>query len=284
MNIHHHYYLILAFILSFCQASDAQFDKIQKLTTKDGLSQGMIFDILKDQDGFMWFATKNGLNRYDGYEFKVFTNDPFDTNSISGDAISKLFEDSKGRFWVGTLNSGLNLFDKKTQTFHRVQPSNLIEAYNLDKLTVYDIFEDKKGRIWFSNREQLFRLEVFEKDDQPHFEVKLITKTGTEVTNDFNFRVLLTSKDEILVYKMNEGIFIWDEASQQLKPYLIGSEYKAANCLMEAPVGVLWISQANKDNITLKRIENKKIVAEYTPPVSFNRSSQSGVIQVFKNP
>ena len=81
----------------------------ETISTAQGLSQGMVFDMLQDTEGFMWVATKNGLNRYDGYSFKVFTNDPYNPHTLSGNTIIKLFEDSKGRIWAGTDNAGLNI-------------------------------------------------------------------------------------------------------------------------------------------------------------------------------
>ena len=69
----------------------------EAVSTAQGLSQGLINDMLQDRDGFIWIATKGGLNRYDGYSFKVFTTDPQDAASISSNAVSNLLEDSKGR-------------------------------------------------------------------------------------------------------------------------------------------------------------------------------------------
>jgi signal transduction histidine kinase/DNA-binding response OmpR family regulator/ligand-binding sensor domain-containing protein len=93
----------------------------ETISTDKGLSQGMIFDILQDKEGFIWVATKNGLNRYDGYSFKVFSNDPYNAYSLSSNTIIKLFEDSKGRIWVGTEDAGLNVYDKKSGRFIRIQ-------------------------------------------------------------------------------------------------------------------------------------------------------------------
>ncbi len=94
--------------------------KYEWLTTSNGLSQGYVYDILQDKDGFMWFSTKAGLNRYDGYSFKVFSHDAYNPNTISSNSINKLFEDSKGRLWIGTEDNGLNIFDKTKGIFHRI--------------------------------------------------------------------------------------------------------------------------------------------------------------------
>jgi signal transduction histidine kinase/CheY-like chemotaxis protein/ligand-binding sensor domain-containing protein/AraC-like DNA-binding protein len=96
----------------------------ESISTAQGLSQGMVFDILQDKEGFMWVATKNGLNRYDGYSFKVFTNDPYNPHTLSSNTILKLFEDSKGRIWAGTENAGLNIYDKTSGKFYRIAHRN----------------------------------------------------------------------------------------------------------------------------------------------------------------
>lgn len=117
-----------------------------EITLKNGLSQGMIFDILQTQDGFMWFATKDGLNRYDGYQFTVYRHNPADSFSVSDNTIIKLFEDSKQRLWVKT-KKGLDIFDKKQQHFQHVLPVIAKKTqFNLDEFV--DIEEDKAGNIW----------------------------------------------------------------------------------------------------------------------------------------
>ncbi len=100
--------------------------KYESLTTSNGLSQGYVYDMLQDRDGFMWFSTKAGLNRYDGYNFKVFAHNAYNINTISSNVIKKLFEDSKGRLWIGTDDNGLNVYDKTKGVFHRIvhEPNN----------------------------------------------------------------------------------------------------------------------------------------------------------------
>lgn len=95
----------------------------ESVSTAQGLSQGMVFDMLQDKEGFIWVATNNGLNRYDGYNFKVFTNDPYNPHSLSRNTVTKLFEDSKGRIWAGTENAGVNVYDKATGKFYRIAQS-----------------------------------------------------------------------------------------------------------------------------------------------------------------
>ena len=88
------------------------------LTTNDGLSQGYVVDILQDRRGFMWFATRDGLNRYDGYNFVVYKHDPKDPGSLSSNFLQDLMEDDQGKLWVAT-NTGVNRFDPTTERFTR---------------------------------------------------------------------------------------------------------------------------------------------------------------------
>lgn len=117
----------LLLTIAFIGLAPAVFSQKEKgyesISIAEGLSQGMVYDILQDKEGFIWVGTKDGLNRYDGYSFKVFTNDPSNNKSLSSNSINKLFEDSKGRIWVGTENEGLNIYDKKSGDFLRIKHS-----------------------------------------------------------------------------------------------------------------------------------------------------------------
>ena len=136
---------------------------IKQLKMKDGLSQSSILAILQDSRGFMWFATGSGLNKYDGYSFKVYLNNPSDSFSISDNGITTLFEDREGYIWVGTTGGFVNRFDRRTETFRRFnisksfQPAEKMEdnyyeypllySRNSDN-SITSISEDKDGRIW----------------------------------------------------------------------------------------------------------------------------------------
>ena len=94
--------------------------KFSNIDVNQGLSHNQIKCIFRGSKGFMWFGTISGLNRYDGYTFKVFTNDPYNSNSLSSNTIIKIFEDRKSRIWIGTENAGLNIYNKKTGKFFRL--------------------------------------------------------------------------------------------------------------------------------------------------------------------
>ncbi len=89
----------------------------------DGLSQASIFCSAQDADGNMWFGTYDGLNRYNGYEVRVYKNNPDNSSSIPGDKINRIFQDSRGRLWIIT-NCGAALYDKESDSFGTVYREN----------------------------------------------------------------------------------------------------------------------------------------------------------------
>src|SRR4029453_16773949 len=96
--------------------------KFTHLTTKDGLAQNNVVSILQDRQGFMWFGTGEGLDRYDGYDFIHYQTHANDPRTLSNNVIWALYQDREGYLWVGTDGGGLNRFDPTTETFTRYLP------------------------------------------------------------------------------------------------------------------------------------------------------------------
>ncbi|HRH70822.1 MAG TPA: adenylate/guanylate cyclase domain-containing protein [Flavobacteriales bacterium] len=124
-----------------------------KITINDGLSQGMVGTMAQDHHGFMWFGTKDGLNRHDGYTFRVFRHDAADTNTVRESTISGLHCDRHGRLWVGTA-TGLDLFDERTERFVHIP----IHHPKGDWGGVVHIVLDDNGDLWVSSNQALVKL------------------------------------------------------------------------------------------------------------------------------
>lgn len=139
--------LLLLFCLLSNLKSYAQSSPWQSIGIAEGLSQGMVYDLMQDKEGFMWIATKDGLNRYDGYNFKVYTHDPYNSFSISGNTCTALLQDTKGRIWIGTEKDGLNLFDTRIQKFYHAKIADKNQT-NDGNYSVLNIKEDTSGNIW----------------------------------------------------------------------------------------------------------------------------------------
>lgn len=119
----------------------------ERYSLEDGLSQSVVLDIVQDSKGFIWIATQDGLNRFDGYEFKIYKNNPNDSNTISENWINVLHLDDNESLWLGTEYGGLNKFDLKTGNVTRLL-SDSTNHNSLSHNTIRDIKEDVEGNLW----------------------------------------------------------------------------------------------------------------------------------------
>jgi len=134
--------LVNYYNLGFTQNTSYYFKHI---TSENGLSQHTIMCMLQDRQGFMWFGTKDGVNRYDGTHFKIFSTD--NTNGeIQDCVINSLCETRDGRIWVGS-NKGLSIYDPRTESFSQFQ----IHSSEFDgeiRRAIKGITEDSTGKVW----------------------------------------------------------------------------------------------------------------------------------------
>ena len=162
----------------------------ERISLAQGLSQSVIESIVQDRKGFLWFATEDGLNRYDGYGFTVYRYQAGNERSLSYNDIKTLHEDRAGLLWVGTFEGGLNRFDPATGTFtrYRNDPSN---PASLAANTVRAVLEDRAGNLWIGTQggglERLdratgtfahHRFDPARESSLPHDDVRAILEDG----------------------------------------------------------------------------------------------------------
>lgn len=183
------------------------------LTINDGLSQGMVNQILQDRYGFMWFATKDGLNRYDGYHFKIYRHDTDDTSSIAGSFIQSLFEDSKGRIWAGTSSGNVDYFDHASGKFrHIISDKNGIA--DVVNGPVQQIAEDKQGNIWIVAYKKLLRVTMpGTTGAYPVLisRVELPAAVDTDIFNGWGPPDLFISGSDIYLYSRYNNVFYFSQ-------------------------------------------------------------------------
>lgn len=142
--------LILQFFCSvaFSQQLNVRFTHIN---TDAGLSQSNVTCILQDSRGFMWFGTRDGLNKYDGYQFTVYKNNTADANSISNNFITNIIEDENGDLWITTWGGGVNRYERKKDRFIRY----MHKEHNANSLSddfVNCVKEDGAGNLWIGTQ------------------------------------------------------------------------------------------------------------------------------------
>lgn len=141
--------LALAITTALAHPDHIQF---RHLTIENGLSQNAVFDMVQDSRGRIWIGTKDGLNKFDGYEFTVYESNPFDPRTLSYSAITALCEDGAGNLWIGTLSGGLNRMDLATERVTRLRhdpddPATISEDF------IGEICLDGDGNLWFGTHD-----------------------------------------------------------------------------------------------------------------------------------
>jgi signal transduction histidine kinase/ligand-binding sensor domain-containing protein len=163
------YLLLLLFPALLCGQKSISF---QHISAKDGLSQGHVNDLLKDSDGFVWIGTQDGLNRYDGYQFRQFHHHDGDDASLSNNYIWCLLEDSRKNIWAGTFGGGLSRFDRTTETFQPFRPLPPSEA-TVAENSIRSLCEFPKGTLWAGADRGLWKIDLvtrsFEKFSLPEW-------------------------------------------------------------------------------------------------------------------
>ena len=230
------------------------------LTTEHGLSQDHVVAILQDHRGFMWFATGEGLNRYDGNSFRVYKNDPGDPGSLSHNFIRDVFEDAQGYLWVAAYPV-INKFDPRTErsTRYRHDPNNP-NSFSDD--SVESITSDRRGHLWFATANT----------GLDRFDPATETFTNYRNDNDGRFvgrvrRVIEDSRGEIW-FVADRGLFHLNPETRQITrpPGMIKGF--AAMYLHEDGAGDFWML-ASAPNVGLVKYQRQAArVVEYPLPVA----------------
>ncbi len=154
---------LLLFVIPFNTIFSQERDPIIKYyTLEDGLSQVSSNDLLLDNSGFIWIATQDGLNKFDGNKFEHYKYNEQDSLTLSGNLINKLLEDVSGKIWVGTIGNGLNYYDPVLEVFHRIKLKESSEENEI----ISGIAEDKENAIWIASRlTGLYKLSSTHKKD-----------------------------------------------------------------------------------------------------------------------
>lgn len=205
------------------------------ITQKQGLSHDIVDCIFKDSDGFIWFGTRNGLCRFDGYDLKIFRTS-HSKNSISGDRILCINEDKSGNIWIGTYASGLNKFDKSTEGFtHYGVQKSINERVNRIKVL-------KDGTLWvctsYGLAQYLPDADSFRLYNNSNNPGSLNSNTVHDITETRDGKIYVaTENSAIQLFNRNTGEFTSVEYKRSAE---LNSNYRKR--ILEDNNGILWIS------------------------------------------
>ncbi len=208
--------MIFRLTVSINAQSNFRFDH---LTIDDGLSHAVILDIFQDSKGFLWFGTQDGLNKYDGYEFYVYKNNPHDSTSIKDNWIQVVEEDSSGKLWIGTSRSGVFIFDTDTEIFTNLknEPKN---PNSLLSNRVWSIFIEDSNTVWIGTSKGLDKYDIKTGKFTHYVNVKndslTISRGGVnEICKDL--------KGDLWLGIWNGGLNKFDKITGQFKRFYIDS-------------------------------------------------------------
>jgi ligand-binding sensor domain-containing protein len=210
---------------------------VKYLGIEQGLSNNAVTCIYQDSRGFMWFGTYDGLNRYDGYGFKVYRNVIGDSNSIGFNSMATLEGDAMHRIWVGGIN-GLSVFDPVSSLF--LTPSYLpVSGEMLQKTqgNVHVIRNLPGGHVLVGTHEA--GLLDFSSNLVKGKQVALRGSNGQIGKYDVSAIECDQVRHTVWVFIQREGLFAYDVATQNLKP--ISTFIKQANCIRVDQKGCLWL-------------------------------------------
>ena len=212
-----------------------------RILSENGLSQNTIHHIIQDNKGFMWFATEDGLNRYDGYNFIVYKNNLQDKYSISDNFIWTIYEDKSGTLWIGTNSGGLCKFDREKEKFisYKNNPDN---PNSLTLNNVRAIYEDSEGNIWIGTEAGL---DKFERENNIFIHYKHDPKDPNSLSNNVVLSIF-EDRDGDLWIGSDGGLDKYDKRSNKFFNY---SSNPSPNSLSDNVVlsgyqdskGYIWI-------------------------------------------
>jgi signal transduction histidine kinase/ligand-binding sensor domain-containing protein/CheY-like chemotaxis protein len=200
--------------LSFSTTAQPQKLKFAHLDINDGLSQNNVLCVLQDSRGFMWFGTRDGLNKYDGYQITVYRNDPQNPHTLTNNFISAIIEDPgpHGYIWVATRGGGLNRYDREKDQFTSFTSNNLPNndpaANSLSSNLLTSLAEDAQGHLWIGTEDK--GLNEFDPatghfshysshDNDPH-----------SLSSDYVRAILVDSRQHIWVGTYGNGLNLLD--------------------------------------------------------------------------
>ena len=256
--------------------------KFSHLTSTHGLSQSSVRCILKDRYGFLWFGTRDGLNRYDGYKFKIYRNDHKDPRSLPSNHILKLFEDKAGNLWVGTITGGLSRYDRDSDSFV-TYTYNIKDHGTLSNPAVTSLLEDSDGNFWVGTYRNL---NLF---DRKTGKVQRMNISPT-ISNASIFAVYEDSQRNLWV-GTSDGLYLYDPKTNRVKPYLHDPKNpksissNSIEAIYEDARGYLWIGTESRG---LNRLDPstgffKRYVHEPENSRSLNDNYISSIIDAGNN-
>ncbi len=252
--------------------------RFEHLTTNDGLSEGVVYQIIQDSKGYLWFGTHDGLNRYDGYSFKVFKYDPYDLLSLRSNVMLTIFEDSRSMLWIGTMN-GLHQFNRETETFrwfsHQENDTTSLPGNGINSIT-----EDRHGNLWIGTNRGLCTINSEELMNNRQPLIFSHIRNGfheKESIHSYSVQSVYVDSSGTLWVGTDIGVYFLPEGGNKLQN-IISDEHNVTT-FFEEPRGIIWIASLNGLRKYYRTTNEHILISELR---SIARKNDKGVRAILK--
>ncbi|WP_276166027.1 hybrid sensor histidine kinase/response regulator transcription factor [Zobellia alginiliquefaciens] len=217
------------FFLLFSTTLSAQFNtlKFENFETPEGLSSSTCSEIFQDKEGFLWFGTIDGLNRYNGYEFEIFRSVLNDPTSISNNRVNTITEDKFGRIWVGT-NNGLNVYDRQTNKFTLIDLYGPLSLSSSPRKIINDVVYDLTGNaIWVATQNGAIKINLGESDYLQNLKISYYlndTSNNRSLDNNQVNTILTAANNELWITTDGQHLNRYDRSKDDFDRVFIQSE------------------------------------------------------------
>ncbi|WP_163398704.1 hybrid sensor histidine kinase/response regulator transcription factor [Flavobacterium fluviatile] len=210
------FFITLILFIGFYAPVPAQETQVKFLDISDGLSNNSVVTIFQDNDGFMWFGTYDGLNRYDGYNFKVFRNRINDKKSLPFNTIYNIEGDSENNIWIGGAN-GVCIYNKTSAAFHPARYISPNKKSEVVRDIIHQVKSVSKDRVLVAS--QNLGLLIFEKGSYTGRNVPLMMSGKRRLIHHYDAVAIQkdTKNDRCWIYVRNAGLCTFDNDSKNLK-------------------------------------------------------------------
>lgn len=209
---------------------------IKYIGIEQGLSNNSVRCVYQDHNGFMWFGTYDGLNRYDGYEFKVFRNKLNDSGSLPHNYIYTIHEDTRNNLWVGT-GQGIGIYNSLTATFLPAYYTPWrVKARQKITMNINDIVHDDKGDIFMGTNG--YGLLIQKEEAAAAIQLPFQHSGKTFLTANIQ-TLLIDKKKHVWMFIDSIGLCDYDYPTQKIR--LVNNSLKNASCMQADETGSLWI-------------------------------------------
>lgn len=248
--------------------------KFEHFSVAQGLSNSNVYSILQDREGFLWFATAFGLNRFDGSQFKVYQNDPDEPNSLSNNVIYSLFEDQSGILWVGTYGGGLNSYEREEDKFiHYHHDPN--DASSLSHDVIYVVYGDRENNLWIGTMGG--GLNLYDPQNGGFIHYKHDPNDSNSLPNDYVVAIKEDKNGDLWV-GTNDGLARFNRQSGKFIRYLHNpnSPHSLSNnrvfSICEDRLGELWIGTTGGGLNRYDRDNNRFVHYRHDPDDPYSLS------------